>query len=65
VSVVVTEAKPYFLLADATPGSTYELRRSAAGDAWDRAQTESCAVPAAPVNKDGRVLLTLGKPKIK
>ena len=65
VTVVVTEAKPYFLLADAAPGSTYVLRRSAAGDAWDRAQTESCDVPAAPVNKDGRVLLTLGKPKTK
>ena len=65
VSVTVTEAKPYFLLADASAGSLYELRRSRAGDAWDRAQSESCDVPAAPVNKDGRVMLNLGKPKLK
>jgi tRNA-2-methylthio-N6-dimethylallyladenosine synthase len=46
VTVRVTDAKPYFLLADVT-GGVYSVRRTAAGDAWDRAEAESCAVPSA------------------
>ncbi|MFM5904758.1 MAG: tRNA (N6-isopentenyl adenosine(37)-C2)-methylthiotransferase MiaB [Micrococcales bacterium] len=45
VTVTITDAKPYFLLADLADSSDYELRRTIAGDAWDRAQAESCAVP--------------------
>ncbi|MFM7029742.1 MAG: TRAM domain-containing protein, partial [Micrococcales bacterium] len=59
VTVRVTEAKPYFLLADQA-GGVYELRRSRAGDAWDRAQAESCGVPTAGAPAaDGRVALNL------
>jgi len=62
VTVRVTEAKPYFLLADAI-GGVYQLRRSRAGDAWDLAQAESCGVPSASagaaVNTSGRVALNL------
>lgn len=48
VTVTVTEAKPYFLLADNTAENGYDLRRTIAGDAWDRAQAVSCSVPAKP-----------------
>jgi tRNA-2-methylthio-N6-dimethylallyladenosine synthase len=46
VSVVISEAKPYFLLADSTDGLPLAIRRTSAGDAWDRAEAESCAVPS-------------------
>jgi tRNA-2-methylthio-N6-dimethylallyladenosine synthase len=64
VTVRVTEAKPYFLLADAHPDSAqriYELRRTRAGDAWDLAQAASCGAPAPAATKDvpGRVKLDL------
>ena len=41
VTVTITEAAPYHLLGD----TGYSLRRTRAGDAWDRAQAESCGVP--------------------
>lgn len=51
VTVRVTDAKPYFLLADAsTPTSTYSVRQTRAGDAWDLAQAESCGIPSATAN---------------
>jgi tRNA-2-methylthio-N6-dimethylallyladenosine synthase len=65
VTVQVTDAKPYHLLADqvGTAIGSYSLRRTRAGDAWDRAQAESCGVPATAVNassaKPGRVSLDL------
>jgi tRNA-2-methylthio-N6-dimethylallyladenosine synthase len=49
VTAIVTEAKPYFLIADAQPDTPHTVRRTIAGDAWDRAQAESCAVPVTDV----------------
>jgi tRNA-2-methylthio-N6-dimethylallyladenosine synthase len=45
VSVVVTRATPHFVIA-APAGATLPVRRTRAGDAWDRAQAESCALPS-------------------
>ena len=42
VSTTVTEAKPYFLIADAA----YTVRRTRSGDAWDRSQADSCGAPS-------------------
>ena len=56
VTVTVSRAAPYFLVADAVAGSKYELRRTPGGDAWDRSQLESCG---APVPGDGKVKLGL------
>jgi tRNA-2-methylthio-N6-dimethylallyladenosine synthase len=61
VTSVVTEAKPYFLLADG-PAETFSLRRTRAGDAWDRWQAESCG---APVAGGGPVGVSLGMPTLK
>lgn len=58
VWVNVIEAKPYFLIAD--PGVEPEVRRTIAGDAYDRAQAESCSVPTAPAaNKKGTIGLSV------
>jgi tRNA-2-methylthio-N6-dimethylallyladenosine synthase len=46
VSVRITHAAPFHLLADAAPGVPLSVRRTRAGDAWDRAEAESCAVPS-------------------
>ena len=62
VTVRVTEAKPYFLLADGTGSAAgiYDLRRTRAGDAWDLAQAASCGVPAPATDATpGRVKLDL------
>jgi tRNA-2-methylthio-N6-dimethylallyladenosine synthase len=46
VSVAVTHAAPFHLLADSPDGAPLRIRRTRAGDAWDRTQAESCAVPS-------------------
>ncbi|MGV9769710.1 tRNA (N6-isopentenyl adenosine(37)-C2)-methylthiotransferase MiaB [Microbacterium sp. NPDC003461] len=47
VTVTITHAAPSHLLADAPDGAPLRIRRTRAGDAWDRTQSESCAVPSA------------------
>ncbi len=47
VSVVISQAAPFHLLADSADGRPLQVRRTRAGDAWDRAEAASCAVPAA------------------
>jgi len=47
VTVVVTEAAPFHLIAD-SDGRPLRVRRTRSGDAWDRAAAESCGVPAQP-----------------
>ena len=56
VTCTVTSAAPYHLMADVQPGTTYSMRRTIAGDAWDRAEAESCAVPT---KTPGRLSLEL------
>jgi tRNA-2-methylthio-N6-dimethylallyladenosine synthase len=58
VWATVIDAKPYFLIADA--GEKPEVRRTIAGDAYDRAKAESCAVPsAATESKKGTIGLNV------
>jgi tRNA-2-methylthio-N6-dimethylallyladenosine synthase len=56
VTVTVTDAKPYFLVADSEFGSGYSVRRTRGGDAHDRRELESCG---APVPGDSKVSLGL------
>ncbi len=56
VTLPITEAGSFHLLSDPTLDK-YRVRRSRAGDAWDRAQADSCGVqpatkqsPGAPVS---------------
>ena len=64
VTVTVTQAAPFHLLADAVHGQALRIRRTRAGDAWDRAQAESCGVPAAPGASSGGAV-SLGLPTLR
>ena len=46
VTVRVSQAAPHYLIADASDGAPLRIRRTRAGEAWDRAEADSCAVPA-------------------
>ena len=63
VTVTVTEAHPFFAVADPSP-EDYALRRSRAGDAWDRAQAESCGTPG-PGAAGGAGATSLGMPTLR
>ncbi len=66
VSVVVTHAAPFHLLADDPHGAPLRIRRTRAGDAWDRTQAESCGVPAAPDADPGAPrAVSLGLPTLR
>ena len=62
VTVKVTEAAPYHLIADAASESEFSVRRTIAGDAWDRAQEASCGVPSSSTLKSA---VNLGLPTVK
>ncbi|WP_336991270.1 tRNA (N6-isopentenyl adenosine(37)-C2)-methylthiotransferase MiaB [Leucobacter sp. VD1] len=62
VTVQVTAAAPHFLIADLT--GTYAVRRTRAGDAWDRRQAESCGVPA-PAAAGAPRAVSLGLPTLR
>jgi tRNA-2-methylthio-N6-dimethylallyladenosine synthase len=62
VTVEITRAAPFHLIADAEP---IALRRTRAGDAWDRAQADSCGVPAAAVAGGSRGSVSLGLPTMR
>ena len=57
-TVTVHEAGPFHLLSDPVSASDISIRPTIAGDAWDRAQAESCGVPVAAV--PGRKTIPLG-----
>lgn len=63
VTAKVTSAAPHFLIADDT--DVYALRRTRAGDAWDRRQAESCGVPAPAAAWGGPRSVGLGMPSIR
>ena len=62
VTVTITEASTFHLVAD-TDGTPLTVRRTRSGDAWDRAEAESCAVPAPSV--DGKKTVSLGLPSLR
>jgi tRNA-2-methylthio-N6-dimethylallyladenosine synthase len=63
VTVTVTQAAPFYLIADSPDGSALQVRRTVAGEAWDRAQVASCAVPTETGSQAGRV--SLGLPALR
>jgi tRNA-2-methylthio-N6-dimethylallyladenosine synthase len=66
VTATVTHAAPFHLLADSPDGAPLRIRRTRAGDAWDRAQAESCAVPSAPAGEAGAPrAVSLGLPTLR
>ncbi|WP_394551661.1 tRNA (N6-isopentenyl adenosine(37)-C2)-methylthiotransferase MiaB [Agromyces sp. MMS24-JH15] len=65
VTVVVTQAAPFHLLADSADGAPLVVRRTRAGDAWDRGQAESCGVPAEPGASAAPGRVSLGLPSLR
>ena len=51
VTVTITEAAAFHLVADPATADDYSLRRSRAGDAWDRSQADSCGAPAPAADR--------------
>lgn len=64
VTVTITHAAPFHLLADDPSRRPLQIRRTRGGDAWDRAQAESCAVPA-PTSDGGPRAVSLGLPTLR
>ena len=65
VTVEVTQAAPHFLIADPAAGSSYAVRRTRAGDAWDRSQAESCGAPAPQALGEQPRAVNLGLPTLR
>ncbi|WP_108248583.1 tRNA (N6-isopentenyl adenosine(37)-C2)-methylthiotransferase MiaB [Planctomonas deserti] len=65
VTVTISQAAPFHLIADSADGAPLALRRTSAGDAWDRAQAESCAVPAHGGAGDAGPAVNLGLPSLR
>ncbi|GGF40839.1 tRNA (N6-isopentenyl adenosine(37)-C2)-methylthiotransferase MiaB [Subtercola lobariae] len=68
VSVVVTGAKPYYLIADSLDGAPLRVRHTRAGDAWERDQSDSCAVPASgtgSAESGQKAKVSLGLPSLR
>ncbi|MFS0714438.1 tRNA (N6-isopentenyl adenosine(37)-C2)-methylthiotransferase MiaB [Microbacterium sp. 2P01SA-2] len=65
VTVTVTHAAPFHLLADSTDGSPLRIRRTRAGDAWDRSLAESCGVPSPASTDAGPRSVSLGLPSLR
>ena len=63
VTATVTEAKPFFLIADPKAGESFPIRRTRAGDAWDRFEAESCGAPSPEPKAGGPV--SIGLPTIR
>ncbi|GAB3188159.1 tRNA (N6-isopentenyl adenosine(37)-C2)-methylthiotransferase MiaB [Nesterenkonia suensis] len=65
VTVTISGAGSHHLLADPASREEYRLRRSLAGDAWDRAQAESCGVGTTQVGGDQPGAVSLGMPTMR
>jgi len=65
VSVVVSQAAPFHLIADSADGHALSIRRTRAGDAWDRAEAASCAVPAPASSSSEPGRVSLGLPTLR
>lgn len=63
VTVTVTQAAPYFLIADNS--SNYQLRRTRAGDAHDRREADSCGVPVTTGGAVSTATVGLGMPTLR
>ena len=64
VTVTVTDAKPFHLIADSLDGAPLAIRRTRAGDAWDLAQAASCGVPTSASAETPRPV-SLGLPTLR
>ncbi len=59
MNATVSDARPFFLIADPQSPEGFAVRRTRAGDAYDRAQAESCGAPTPASASSGPVSLGL------
>ncbi|HXR43220.1 MAG TPA: tRNA (N6-isopentenyl adenosine(37)-C2)-methylthiotransferase MiaB, partial [Pseudolysinimonas sp.] len=64
VSVAVTRATPHFLIAGPI-GDTLAVRRTRAGDAWDRAEAEACGIPTHGATASAGGSVNIGLPTLR
>jgi tRNA-2-methylthio-N6-dimethylallyladenosine synthase len=62
VTVTISEASTFHLVAD-SDGQPLKVRRTRSGDAWDRAEAESCTVPTPSAG--GSKSVSLGLPSLR
>ncbi|MET0673823.1 MAG: tRNA (N6-isopentenyl adenosine(37)-C2)-methylthiotransferase MiaB [Microbacterium pygmaeum] len=65
VTVTITHAAPFHLLADDPTGAPLRIRRTRAGDAWERSLADSCAVPAPAGEAGAPRAVSLGLPSLR
>jgi tRNA-2-methylthio-N6-dimethylallyladenosine synthase len=65
VTVTITHGAPFHLLADDPTAAPLRIRRTRGGDAWDRAQAASCAVPAPAGESGAPRAVSLGLPTLR
>ena len=65
VTVPVTGAAAYHLLADPADASEYHVRPSRGGDAWEAAQAESCGAPSSGGATGSAGTVGLGMPALR
>lgn len=63
VTTTITHAASFHLIAD--HNSPLQVRRTRAGDAWDRAQAESCGVPEPAAAAGAARPVSLGLPSLR
>lgn len=65
VTVRITRAAPFYLVADAPDGAALRIRRTRSGDAWDRSQAASCGVPEPAGATGAPRAVSLGLPTLR
>ncbi len=65
VTVPITASAGFYAVADPADAQQYSLRRSAAGDAWDRSLAESCGVGTTSVSGAQPGAVSLGMPGLR
>jgi tRNA-2-methylthio-N6-dimethylallyladenosine synthase len=69
VTLTITDAKPFYLLADSPDGTPLSIRRTRAGDAWDAREAASCEVPTHGTSSSneasGGSRVSLGLPSLR
>lgn len=65
MTVTITHAAPFHLLADDPTGAPLRIRRTRAGDAWERSLADSCAVPAPAGEAGAPRAVSLGLPSLR
>jgi len=65
VTVTISDAKPYYLIADSVDGAPLSIRRTRSGDAWDRAQAASCGTDGHTQTASSGGRVSLGLPTIR